>query len=458
MNLKAPQNHSRTFASLLLSGGAWAFCGKIITAAATLVVNASLARLLSPDEMGIYFLAFSFVYIAVRFAILGMNQTVLRLIAESMATDQIGRALKSILYALLLGGTGVLMVSLGILGGLGNLIAEKIFHLPMLKDLLLLIAIWMGVITFQHIFAEIYRGFHDIRFATVFGGLVTNVLCALIFTVLKVLNIDCQLEHIVFLSILAGAISLFFSALVLYKKLYRQFGKTITKIKTNISAWKVVKIGSPLWVANLALIPRSQAALWILGMFRPQSEVAMYGASLRLVTMVSLTLIIVNAVIPPIIAEMSAQGRKRELEKIIRTTTTFIAIPAIIILTIFIFSGGAILVTVYGDFYRSGAIILSLLSIGQLVNVCCGSCGQALMMTGHQKILMWISLLSGFSILAISVLFVKIFGATGIAAVVMVDMIIYNLLMVIIAKKRVGIWTTMTLKTQLADLKRVQVG
>ncbi len=45
----------------LLSGGVWAFAGKIFTALAQLAATALLARLLSPRDMGAYFLAYSLV-------------------------------------------------------------------------------------------------------------------------------------------------------------------------------------------------------------------------------------------------------------------------------------------------------------------------------------------------------------------------------------------------------------
>ena len=43
----------------LLSGGAWAFGGKILVALTGLISSALLARLLTPQALGTYFLAYS---------------------------------------------------------------------------------------------------------------------------------------------------------------------------------------------------------------------------------------------------------------------------------------------------------------------------------------------------------------------------------------------------------------
>ena len=60
----------------LVRGGAWALTGKILAALSGLGVNALLARLLTPEEMGVYFLTLSLVTIASLFAQMGMTQTV----------------------------------------------------------------------------------------------------------------------------------------------------------------------------------------------------------------------------------------------------------------------------------------------------------------------------------------------------------------------------------------------
>ena len=49
------------------------------------------------------------------------------------------------------------------------------------------------------------------------------------------------------------------------------------------------------------------ADVWILGFF--DQDVAVYGMASRLVTFVAMPLLVVNLVLPPIVAEMYARGR-----------------------------------------------------------------------------------------------------------------------------------------------------
>jgi len=96
--------HKRSIKEKLLKGGAWAFAGKVVTALSGLAISALLARLLTPEEMGAYFLTFSLVSVAAIVAQLGLTQTVVRLVAESMGTDRPGRARQSVILALRLAG------------------------------------------------------------------------------------------------------------------------------------------------------------------------------------------------------------------------------------------------------------------------------------------------------------------------------------------------------------------
>ncbi len=438
----------KIFAQRIISGSAWAFGGKICIAGGSFIANAMLIRLMNPTEVGTYFIAISLVSIASTVAIFGMNQTVVRLIAERMAHGQTTGAVKVIKIALATTIIGVVLIIALVAGGVGEILADTVFQAPLLKEILVFVMVWIAILSFQNLIAEIFRGFHDIRFATVFGGLVSSVLTALFFSGLILMQKESGLTTIVSLSILACGVSLVGAVFVLFH-IMSKMEKTEDE---GLPLQAVLSISFPLWITNITLLVLSQVAIWVIGIFQTQSEVAIFGAVLRLVTLVSMTLLILNAVVPPIIAELTAKGRKGELEHSLRTATSIAAIPAILFLLLFIGWGEEVLGLVYGEYYKEGAQILLLLSLGKLVAVCTGSCGQALMMTGHQKTMMLLTLVSGCFIVIFSVVFVQSYGAVGVAAVAMMGIIIQNAAMLIMAKKKIGIWTHIILRPKLSTL------
>ena len=428
----------------LVTGSAWAFTGKIASAFCGLAANAILARLLIPEALGAYFLTYSLVSIAALVAQLGLGQTVVRLVAESMSRDLPGRAAKSVRLVIRLGGLGVLIVAAALILGAGTWLAWEVFDSTLMAGVITLVPLWVAVTAFPNLLAEIFRGFHDIRLATLFGGVVTTVLNALLFAGLWLLQGHSSLEDVLILAIAAGTTNTLMAGIFLWRKIRPMEGNG------QIATREVLTISWPLWLSNMTLFILTQADLWILGIYRAPDEVAVYGAAARLVMAVATPLIVANAVLPPIVAEMYTQDRKQELQRALRATATIAGIPTIAVLIVFMFFGAPIMGMVYGDFYRTGATVLVLLSLGHLVNAAAGSCGLVLMLTGHQMAMLRISLFSGVLAILAMLWAAPRYGPVGIAAVAATGMTLQNLLMLVTAHRRTQIWTHVDLRHLLA--------
>lgn len=152
-------------------------------------------------------------------------------------------------------------------------------------------------------------------------------------------------------------------------------------------------------------------------------------------------LLIVHLVVMPLVAEMYAQGRRTELERTLRSMATLGSIPASLVLATFVLLGGPILGLVYGDYYRTGATVLALLSLGQLVNVWTGCCTTTLMMTGHQLAMMTITMVCGSLTIVAILLVVGPYGSTGVAVATAAGLGLQNILMWLGARAATGMWT-----------------
>jgi O-antigen/teichoic acid export membrane protein len=73
---------------------------------------------------------------------------------------------------------------------------------------------------------------------------------------------------------------------------------------TAVGLREILSVSWPMWVTNITLFVGTQTDIWIVGAFRSQEEVAIYGAAVKLVLMVALPLQIVSTVVPPLITEM----------------------------------------------------------------------------------------------------------------------------------------------------------
>ena len=424
-----------TFVKRIFSGGVWVVAGKIVTSVGAIVINGILARLLVPDEMGAYFLTFSLVAVFSVAAQFGLNHTVVKLVAESLGVGDRGRADKAVRMVLTLGIAGVMFVAVVFAFALGPWLNRAMFESELLARAMPLVALWIAVIAAQGLVAESLRGFHDIRLATAFGGALTSVLCGFLFAGLWYLQGHSDLNQIIVFSVVGVLINVIAGIFYLGRKLGNGHRDS------DLSIRSVLEVAWPIWFTSLTLIVLTQADLWIVGMFRTSEDVALYGAATRFAVIVSMPLMIINAVAPPLIADSFAQGKTTELSGALQAVALIATVPALIILTVFIFLGDVILGGVFGPFYTDGATLLIILGIGHFLNVWAGPCGAVLLMTGNQTSMMWISLICGVINIVAALWAVHHFGLFGVAVVSAVTLALQNALMVAFVKMKTGMWT-----------------
>jgi O-antigen/teichoic acid export membrane protein len=443
---------SSTLRRRLLSGSTWALGGKIGATTIGLVTNSVLARLLTTQEFGVYFLAFSIVAVGAVLGSLGLPKTVLRFVAENMTLGQPGRAQRAIYTALGLGVLGAFGASLAYFFIVGDLVGRYLFDSSALVAVIGLTAGWMAISAMQEIMAEVFRGFHDIRMATLFGGLATGGRSAGL--IMRIMLLAClvllwlTIEHtdvrtVMLASLGSGAASALLAAVFLHKRI-SSLGTQGTE--NPISARDELRDAFPILIISLtSFILLSAADLWILGIFRSEAEVGLYGAAARLVALIAMPLLLTNLVLPPIIAEMYAQGRTAELEGTLRSFSTLSGLPSLLVLIVFMLLGGPILGLVYGPDYQSAAIVLVLLSVGKLAAVWAGSCGAVLQFTGHQGSMLRVNLLTSPLFIIGALLVVRDYGPIGIASMTAAITILQNAALVLVARRKTGMWTHVSL-------------
>jgi O-antigen/teichoic acid export membrane protein len=293
--------------------------------------------------------------------------------------------------------------------------------------------------TLQMVLAEVFRGFHDVRQATIFGGVLTWLLITAGLGLLWLLDDRVPLSHVILLAAGSSLASVMVACWLLARKVAALPARGHPAPRT--SSGEILRVAAPILVVNLTLFVLAQASLWIVGAFRPEEDVAIYGAAARLALVVEAPLVVVNAVVPPLIAEMYAQGSQRVLESSLRAVATLSGIPASVVVLGCIFLGRPVLGLVFGDYYKAGASVLALLSAAVLVSVCVGACHMTLMMTGHQTELMVITSSWGIVTIVSTIALVGPYGINGVAAIVAAGLALRDISVLLWARRATGMWT-----------------
>jgi O-antigen/teichoic acid export membrane protein len=418
-----------------------------------LAALALLARLLSAQDMGVYFLIANLVAVVTVFAQLGLTQSVVRLVAEALATNRLGRARAAISKTLLLGSASAIVVTAMFQLGIGQWLGQTVFQSPLMAALTLWAAIWMLAQTMQRFLDEVFRGLHDLKLAAIFGGMVSGALTVVLLGAMHLIRGSASLEEVLMLQAAAFGAGVVLAALVLKRKIRPLRGEG------DIAFREIMVVSWPLFAASMTNIILLRADLWILGMYLPDEEVAVYGAAARIITVVAIPLVMASAILAPMIAELNAKGERARLERVLRAVATLGGIPALAVILCFIVFGQPLLELIYGEeLYRRGWLVLVMLGLAQLVNVWSGVCIQLLMMTGHQKAVMYITLMTSILAILLALVLVQPYGIEGVAFAFACGIALQNVGMVVHSKRKLGVKSYMlanplALRGLLVDLR-----
>ncbi len=429
----------------LISGGFWVVLGKALTITSGLIVNASLTRILSIEAYATYLLGFTLVLIGMTAGQLGVQQAVVRLVAESIGKGSPGRARGAAANGFRLGGFGVLVVALLAWLGPGGFVARNLLDSEPLADNMGLIALWLAALGLLVLTSETFRGLQDMRLAS-FTGVATGVPTAAAFGAIWLFRGETTLETALQVSIVATVIALVAARLLIARSL------AALGPREEVRPSSILSVALPMWVTTLTMYALQQSDLLILGAMNSKEEVALYGAAFRMVMLVIMPLFLVNMIVPPIIAEMYPTGQTRRLERLLRTAATWTGFPALGILLVFVFAGPMLMGLIYGEIYREGATVLAILSVGKFIAVAVGSCGMTLNMTGHHRALMMITIFCSVVTVTTAILVARPFGGFGVAIAVSAGEGLQNVLMWLAARYHTGMWTHVGLP-RIQDLK-----
>jgi O-antigen/teichoic acid export membrane protein len=424
----------------LIRDGVWVMAGRGVSMVSGLLAMVLIARLLDKDEMGFYFLCVSLVTILSVASQFGLNLAVVRLIAEMLGKRREAHAASvvrlSIRFVL------VAAVIISILSVIFMVVhpPDAVTRLQASWLVFAMLVAWFVFMTMQGLIAECLRGYHAVRDATIYGVMLSSLLSLAGLAGIWALSDGSSLEVILGVFVVAVGISVIVGAGRLRSRMHPD------ERPGGIDLGGLLSLAWPMWATNLTLLVLTQADIWIVGSFLEITDVALYGAATRLAVLVSFSLVIVNAVIAPVISDLYHREERGLLERRLRTGAGLAAVPAVLTVLVFYLFGRELLALVYGDGYTDAYLLLLVLSVGQLFNVVTGSSGMVLLMTGHQRTMMKISLFTVTLAIVASIYAAIYVGSIGVAAVFSAALVVQNVLMLHYLGKYTGLSTFMSFR------------
>ena len=192
-------------------------------------------------------------------------------------------------------------------------------------------------------------------------------------------------------------------------------------------------------IAGIAIVNQRLDRL-MLGALQDMQSVGLYSVAVQMAMVVSFTLIGLNQAVAPLVAERCDSNRSQELQySLLRATNFATAGSLLIVMALVLF--GPIVLAAFGPEFSDSYLPMIILAVGQLLNVASGPVGTLLSMSRHERLVGFGMAVSVVCNIVLNYLLIPLYGVNGAAIATAVSVGVWNVLLVIFAKRILGINT-----------------
>ncbi|NQY17008.1 oligosaccharide flippase family protein [Alteromonas sp.] len=388
---------------------------------ATLVTAILFARALGPEEFGRYGFVMSIITLAALPTVAGLPQLLVREISQYTLYGQ-NALLSGLLkwsnrYVLLISMFSIIIIyTLAVL----NLWDEAVKALILSAFLLIPLK---GGLSRQ---GAVINGFHRPELAQLPTLVLAPIFALLVSSWLYFYTSeDLTSQKLVYIQIFAH-ISAAFLGIMIVNLVTRQSVAITTPIY-RIKKWHKALL--PFTIITVVGTMNSELTTVMLGFFGFEESIGYFRVAVTGMTVLALSLTAVNSVSGPKIASLYKQKNLDETQNVLTQSVRLSVMTSVPLAGFLILFGEYFISFLFGKEYIPAASILSILCVGQIVNVSMGSVGLVLNMTGNEKFALRAQLFNLVLMIGLLVTLVPFYQGIGAAIAVSSGMVFWNLLM-----------------------------
>lgn len=190
-------------------------------------------------------------------------------------------------------------------------------------------------------------------------------------------------------------------------------------------------------IAGISIINQRTDRLMLGGM-QGMESVGLYSVAVQMAMVVNFTLIGLNQAIAPLVAERHDSNSSQDLQKTLIQATTIATLGSLLIVVALVVLGPIVL-AVFGPEFSASYLPMIILAVGQLLNVASGPVGILLSMSRQERLVGIGMAASVVCNILLNYFLIPRYGVNGAAIATAVSVGVWNVLMVIFAKRVLGI-------------------
>lgn len=407
----------------LFIGATWALGLKIVGAGLNFGLQVLLARLMGVEEYGLFAYATSWLVVLSIPAQLGLKDLLTRYIPQYRVTGRPERLRGLLVFAAK--STLVASLCVALLFSLGLLLRPSFLSDQQISVLWLMLCV-LPFFSLNSIRESCLLAFGKVASALAPESILRPILLATL-SVFLYLSAGKLPAYQAWLLNIMAFVAAFVAGAVFLKKYLPQ---EIRFVEPDNAAREWLAVSMPMLLMMVLNVLLDQSGVLFLGAWRSASDVGVYAVCTRIVLLINLTLISVNAVLGPAISNLYHGGRLGELQGTLRTASRgifFITLGWALFMLLF----GRYVLAAFGPEFSRGYGVLGILMAGQIINASCGSVGLLLKVTGHQVAALGILAVAVIVHVGASIWLIPPYGVVGAAVASCLSLVTWNAAMLV---------------------------
>lgn len=411
---------------------AGSFALKVFSAFFAFITSLVLARWLGSDGYGAYAVAIAWAMLLGIPAILGMDRLVVRSVAAHSARDEWGLVRGIVRRA----NQWVLLTSI-LLAAIGAMVGWMVLEGPV-RQTFVVGMLLVPILSVARVRKATLQGLHRVVLGQVPELVVLHViLLGLVASAQQAARLSSLVA--VEAHVAAALVSLLLGAWLLARNRPAELSAAAPEYQSR--TW--LKAALPLTVLSGIMVVNGRTDVVMVGWLAGVPEAGTYDVASKVSDIVAFLLTALNQASAPAFARLHALGKKLELQTLMgRQTRLILAGTAPLAAGLLIF--GDRVMGIFGAEFVVARGAMSILVVGQLVNVAAGPVGLLLMMSGHERLVAVGFGLGAALNLVLNFLFIPLWGLTGAAVATATSMAIWNVILIVFMVRTLGIrpWGT----------------
>lgn len=400
----------------IAKGAGIVFIGLCISKLLAYIYRVIVARI-GVEQYGLISIGIAVLGIAATLSLFGMSESVLRYVSYYKGKGDKAK-IKGVILSSFKITTILSLIIATLVFVFSEFISVNIFHNPQLTPILKIFAIAIPFNVFREISLSIIKAFKKAEYEVYSKNITENVIKVLLTVLLLYFGFS------VFGAAVAYFLAIFISTFVafyFFKKVYTSFKTKLSPIYSNRELF------SYCWplVFNTVLF---QVILWtdtfMIGYFKTVSDVGVYNAALPTAQLMYLFPYALMVLFFPVLTELYAKKSRQAFRSVYETTTKWIFMVNIILLSLFILFSKEILGCLFGQEYVVGSVILIILSSGYFLYYLMTNSNYVLMTLKKTKLIFFNTVVGALFNLILNFILIPLYGILGAAIATIISLLI----------------------------------